>query len=279
MTPKVSILIACHNEGKRIVECLHSLLLQDLGPLEIIVADDGSTDDTAALAEAIPKVRVLRLPHRGKAKTVNQAAGESLGSILLFLDGDMVFQPDYVRRLVQPILDGQEIGTCHGTEYVANPEGRWSRCWQLTAGLPPNLRLSLTDREASEGSIVFRAILKSEFMRVGGFNDTGYLDDQTLFAKLGVKARFVKEAVCRHYNVETLSEVYALGRWQGKSIAYLHGSRALLGFFPLFAFWHAGVGLYRHGYLPMASYILVHRWGAFTGILGFVWTGGKTYGR
>jgi glycosyltransferase involved in cell wall biosynthesis len=231
----VTAIVAARNEERHIRECLASLLAQTYRPLEIVVVDDGSTDRTAAIVRDTPSVHLISRPHRGKARSVNEAAQQAAGEVLLFLDGDLVFAPDYVERLTAPILRGECIGTAHATERVANPGNVWARCYQEKAGLPPDRRLDLDAARLAEGSTVYRAIRSAEFRRVGGFDDTGYLDDQTLQPKLGVRAHWVSEAACAHYNPETLREVFAAGVWAAHSIFLLHGLRALWRHQPLVA--------------------------------------------
>lgn len=265
--PLVSILIAARNERRRIGECLTSLMAQRYRPIEIIVIDDGSTDGTADEAAKFAGVVVLRRPHGGKARAIAAGADVARGTILCFLDADMVFESDYVGRLVAPILHEDETGTAHGTELVANPENVWSRCWQMRARLPLDRRLALSEAQLAEGSIVYRAVRADEFRRVGGFDDIGYMDDQTLAAKLGRKARWVVEARCRHYNVESLGEVVELGRWGAHSIMHLHGRKALRSFLPPLIAWHALREGVRHASPAMTAYTAAYEWGVFSGLL------------
>ena len=231
--PLATAIVSARNEERHIAECLGSLEAQTWRPLEIIVVDDGSSDRTAEIARSFGSVRLISGPHRGKARSVNGAAEQAGGEVLLFLDGDLVLEATYVERLVEPILSGQCVGTAHTNERVANPANAWAACYQAKAGLPPDRRLALSAAELAEGSIVFRAVRASEFRRVGGFDDIGYLDDQTLCPKLGVRARWVSETGCSHYNPETLGEVYAAGVWAAHSIAHLHGPRAIWHYQPL----------------------------------------------
>jgi len=229
----VSAIVAVHNEERHIGECLRSLLAQTYRPLEIIVVDDGSTDRTADVVRRFETVRLIPQAQGGRARAINHGVEAAGGEVVVFLDGDLLFGPDYVERLARPILAGEVAGTAHGTEHVANPENVWAACLQAKAGLPADRRLMLTPAQLAEGSIVFRAIRTSEFRRVGGFDDFGYLDDQTLFPKLGTRARWVTEATCSHYNPERLREVWAAGVWGAQSIARLHGLKALWRYQPL----------------------------------------------
>lgn len=260
---RVSVIVAARNEARRLPECLASLKAQTYTPLDILVADDGSTDGTAAVAERLG-VRALRLPPRGKATTLNDAVQSADGEIVAFLDADQVFAPNFVAELVGPIVTGRAVGTTHGTELVANPDNRWSRCWQALAGLPAERRLAVTDPDAP-GSTVFRALRRADFLRVGGFTPTGYDDDQTLAAKLDARARWVPEAVCRHYNVETLGEVFGLGTWGGRTEALRAGPRILLSGLPPFAVLRALRAARRHRSWWLVPYLLVHDTGRWWG--------------
>ena len=265
--PLVSAIVGVHNEERRLGECLASLLAQTYAPLEVLVVDDGSTDGTVAVARAVAGVRVVRRPHAGRAATLNAGAAEARGEIVLFLDGDLVFDPGYVAAMVAPIVDGGELGTCHATEFVANPTNRWAVVWQQRAGLPPDRRQVVTPEQMAAGSIVYRAVRREPFLRAGGFDDTGYLDDQTLFPKLGRRAKLVPEAVCRHYNPETLREVFALGAWQAHSILHLHGRRTLLSYFPLRGLWRAAVAGARSRSVSRFAFDLTHTTGVWWGLV------------
>jgi glycosyltransferase involved in cell wall biosynthesis len=264
---RVSVIVAAYNEERHIAECLESLLAQTHRDMEVLVADDGSTDRTADVVQRYPRARLLRRPHEGKARALNAAAKEVSGDIVAFLDGDLRFEPAYIERLVAPIISGECFGTSHASELVANPSNVWSRCFQARYGLPPNLRLNLSDDQVRDGTIVFRALPRERFLAVGGFSDTGFLDDQSLFPKLGQRACFVRGAVCHHHNPERLGEVFASGMWSGKSVHHLHGARALVRYSPPLAVLRAAAAAVEHGMPAMLVYVTVYDTGVFWGIL------------
>lgn len=279
MPELVSILVAAYNEQKHVAECLRSLLAQTYAPIEIIVVDDGSTDGTVAAVGEFPGVRVLRQAHQGKAKAMNWGAKEAAGTILVFLDADMVFAPEYVERMVAPILEGRAVGTSHLDELVANPQNRWARCWQMGAGLPLNRRLNISTEERQRGSTVYRAIGREQFIAVGGFDDIGYMDDQTLWPKVGQTAMWVEGAVCYHYNPETLAEVFRSGTWGGRSMAS-HGSwPLLLRYLPVFAPWRAARCAIRNRTWAMFPYSLIMEIGYFIGLFAKLAWHDPTFGK
>ena len=100
ITPRVSILIAAHNEADCIQEKIRNLLscAYPTDQLEIIVASDGSSDVTAALVEQCDSdsVRLLDLPRQGKAAALNAAAAVATGQILVFTDANSMFTQESV---------------------------------------------------------------------------------------------------------------------------------------------------------------------------------------
>jgi cellulose synthase/poly-beta-1,6-N-acetylglucosamine synthase-like glycosyltransferase len=113
----VSIVIAAHNEARHIEHKLRTLLAQDYQPatLQIILASDGSTDDTVACAHKVvdPRITVLDLPRQGKAATLNAGVALSTGDILVFTDADNQWSRETLGYLLAPLND-PNVGGCAG---------------------------------------------------------------------------------------------------------------------------------------------------------------------
>lgn len=89
MNPLISVIIPVHNGGLYIEEALRSVFAQNYRPLEVIVADDASTDDTVAIARKFEEeVTVLALEKCGVSSARNRAVEQSSGEWLAFLDAD-----------------------------------------------------------------------------------------------------------------------------------------------------------------------------------------------
>jgi glycosyltransferase involved in cell wall biosynthesis len=109
--PKVTVIVPAHNARRTIVDCLAGLSRQTApgGTFEVIVADDGSTDDTADIAERTG-AKTLRLPKRGPAAARNAGARVANGDILLFTDADCVPSPIWVEAMLQGFAESEVVG-------------------------------------------------------------------------------------------------------------------------------------------------------------------------
>ncbi|WP_329072830.1 bifunctional polysaccharide deacetylase/glycosyltransferase family 2 protein [Streptomyces sp. NBC_01429] len=124
----VSVIVPAYNEKECIANTLNSLAAST-HPIEIVVVDDGSTDGTAEIAESLglPNVRVIRQENAGKSAALNNGVRQAGYDIVVMMDGDTVFEPDTVRRLVQPFGD-PEVGAVAGNAKVGNRDtviGAW----------------------------------------------------------------------------------------------------------------------------------------------------------
>ncbi|MGC5361938.1 glycosyltransferase [Streptomyces sp. DT24] len=127
-TRPVSVLVPAYNERKCIEATVRSLMSSD-HPIEVIVIDDGSTDGTADLVEALrlPNVRVVRQRNGGKPAALNNGIAHARYDVVVMMDGDTVFEPSTVRELVQPFGDPR-VGAVAGNAKVGNRDsliGAW----------------------------------------------------------------------------------------------------------------------------------------------------------
>ncbi|MEU9283184.1 bifunctional polysaccharide deacetylase/glycosyltransferase family 2 protein [Streptomyces sp. NPDC048275] len=120
VTRPVTVIVPAYNEKECIANTIDSLT-RSTHPIEIIVVDDGSTDGTSEIVEAmgIPNVRVIRQENAGKPAALNNGVRNASYDIVVMMDGDTVFEPDAVHQLVQPFAD-PEIGAVAGNAKVGN---------------------------------------------------------------------------------------------------------------------------------------------------------------
>jgi cellulose synthase/poly-beta-1,6-N-acetylglucosamine synthase-like glycosyltransferase/peptidoglycan/xylan/chitin deacetylase (PgdA/CDA1 family) len=130
--PKVSVLVPAFNEAVGIEATVRSLVAVDYPAIEVVVCDDGSTDGTADIVEAIgdPRVIVIRQQNSGKPVALNTAmrAARPESEVVVMVDGDTVFERDTLRWLMEPLSD-ETVGAVSGNTKVANRSGLIGR-WQ-----------------------------------------------------------------------------------------------------------------------------------------------------
>ncbi|RAG81171.1 bi-functional transferase/deacetylase [Streptacidiphilus pinicola] len=129
VTEPVTVIVPAYNESAGIEAAVRSLVAQD-HPVEILVVDDGSSDGTADIAESLglPGVRVIRKENGGKPSALNAGIAAASFDLLVMVDGDTVFEPDAVRKLIQPFADPR-VGAVSGNAKVVNRGGLLGR-WQ-----------------------------------------------------------------------------------------------------------------------------------------------------
>jgi glycosyltransferase involved in cell wall biosynthesis len=148
--PRVSLIVAAHDEGDVIARKLQNMLALDYpaARLELIVASDGSQDATVELARSAVASRqsavVLDLPRRGKVPAQDAAVEVAAGEVLAFSDANALWEPDALRALVARFADPQVGYVCGQLGYLApdgsNQEGvywryeNWLRALESRAG-------------------------------------------------------------------------------------------------------------------------------------------------
>lgn len=128
--PELSVVIPAFNRADLILTALRSVLDQTVSTIEIIVVDDGSTDDTAHVVEALHdvRVRVIRNAHQGVSITRNTGARSARSMFITFLDSDDAVEPGWVDAMVGASRSGFDLFSCgsreihpDGTEQLVRP--------------------------------------------------------------------------------------------------------------------------------------------------------------
>lgn len=117
-TPLVTVLIPSYNAAPYLREAVDSVLSQDLRDLELLVIDDGSTDDTAAVLAAVDdaRVRVVRQDNTGLVGALNRGLDEARGRYLARMDADDVMPPGRLTAQIRALTDDPSLAVC-GTDY------------------------------------------------------------------------------------------------------------------------------------------------------------------
>ncbi len=112
MSVKASIISSCYNHGKHISEMLDSILKQTFMDFEVIIVNDGSTDDTASILDRIEhkKIKVFHTKNYGPARARNLAISHAVGEIIMNLDADDKIAPEFLKQCIQVLDTRPNVG-------------------------------------------------------------------------------------------------------------------------------------------------------------------------
>ena len=236
VTEPVSVIVPAYNEKEGIAAAVRSLAGGDHPGIEVIVVDDGSTDGTAAIVEALglPNVDVIRKPNGGKASALNAGIAAARHELVVMVDGDTVLEPDSVRRLVQPFAD-PSVGAVAGNVKVGNRHSLVAR-WQhieYVIGFNLDRRLYETLRCMPTVPGAIGAFRRHALVTAGGMSDDTLAEDTDVtMALLRAGWRVVYEEGARAWTEApvTLAELWKQRyRWSyGTMQAMWKHRRALL---------------------------------------------------
>jgi cellulose synthase/poly-beta-1,6-N-acetylglucosamine synthase-like glycosyltransferase/peptidoglycan/xylan/chitin deacetylase (PgdA/CDA1 family) len=182
VTEPVSVIVPAYNESAGIEAAVRSLIASD-HPVEVIVVDDGSTDGTADLVEALrlPGVRVIRQANAGKPAALNTGLQAASYELVVMVDGDTVFEPDAVRMLVQPFAD-PAVGAVSGNAKVGNRGGLLGRWQHIEYVVGFNLDRRLFDLAECMPTVpgAVGGFRRSALQRIGGLSDVTLAEDTDL---------------------------------------------------------------------------------------------------
>jgi cellulose synthase/poly-beta-1,6-N-acetylglucosamine synthase-like glycosyltransferase/peptidoglycan/xylan/chitin deacetylase (PgdA/CDA1 family)/spore germination protein YaaH len=212
-TPGVSVIVPAYNEEKVVVQTISSLLQQRYaGELEILVVDDGSSDDTADIVEEAygshPRITVYRKDNGGKASALNYGIARARHEIVIGLDADTLFDDDTVTELVQPLADPR-VAAVAGNAKVGNRVNivtRWQALEYVTSQNMDRRAFSQLDCITVVPGAV-GAWRRSLVQQVGGFKVDTLAEDQDLtleMRRLGYSVAYADGAIAYTEAPDTL---------------------------------------------------------------------------
>ena len=205
--PTMSVIVAAHNEAAVLTVTLNALLTQQHPPEHIVIADDGSTDGTAALLTAhfglldpgtgnvsapslsYPAVRWLRLPHGGKAKALNAAILTIDTALIMTVDADTLLAPDACTAMRDAFRQTPQLVAAAGllTPVCAKtPSGRFFQ-WFQTYEYIRNFISRFAWMQADALLLIsgaFACFQREALLAVGGFDPDCLVEDYELIHRL-----------------------------------------------------------------------------------------------
>ena len=212
---KVSFLIPAYNEAGTIGEVLERIAALSLDA-QVIVVDDGSTDGTAAIAEAAGAT-VVRQRNQGKGAAIRAAIAEADGEIGVIQDADMEYDPADVPDLIAPIVSGH-ADVVYGSRLRGGKPQRAFLFWHLVGNrflsLVTNALFNTTLSDMETGYKAFRMdVLRSLKLTENGFGIEPEITGQVCLRKLRI--------------YELPISYYGRTHEEGKKITWRDGFRAL----------------------------------------------------
>ena len=200
--PFISVLIPCFNEEKVIVASVARILNSNWKRLEILVLDDGSSDNTAGVVRAAygaeARVKLLSFPNGGKATALNRGLARTHGDIVVALDADTLFPPDTLPRLARWFADPR-VGAVAGNAIVGNRLNlitRWQALEYVTAqNLERRALAALGAVTVVPGAV--GAWRRQALTQLGGYPADTLAEDQDLtlaFQRAGWRVEFDSSA-------------------------------------------------------------------------------------
>jgi GT2 family glycosyltransferase len=203
--PHVTVVVCSYNGGATLEQCLRSLLALDYPNYEVIVVDDGSTDDTRAILGRFPSVRAIHQANQGLGVARNVGLRAARGDIIAYTDSDCFADANWLTHLVYPFqyCDAAAVGGPNLTP----EDGRLAACVAAAPGQPTHVLESDQVAEHIPGcNMAFR---REALLAVNGF-DPAYRkagDDVDLCWRLqqaGYWITFAPGAFVWHHRRQTL---------------------------------------------------------------------------
>lgn len=184
--PLVSVIIPAYNRATTIGSTLDTITCQKGWPFEIIVVDDGSGDDTAAIARRYaPEARVIVQDNQRRSAARNNGAKLAVGEFLYFFDSDDLMEPNAIARLAACLADNPDVAVAYGSalQFVDDPAAAVPR----VPGCAKSGDLLHEHLEQPFLIPVMAMVRREWYERVGGMTTRlDYCEDYHFFLKLSV---------------------------------------------------------------------------------------------
>lgn len=191
--PLVSVILPVYNRAGWVARAVDSVLAQTHRHLELLVVDDGSTDDTRRVLESFgPRITVVEQPHAGAEAARNLGLERARGEFVAFIDSDDVWYPDRLSAQL-PLLGRAEVGLVFGNavlvDYRRTPPRRLKRTF--FDGVRPS-RGHVTRQLARGCFVPFSSVLarRSRLLEAGGFTTGRVAADYLKWVEMSVRCEF-----------------------------------------------------------------------------------------
>jgi GT2 family glycosyltransferase len=164
--PPVSVVVCSYNGGSTLNQCLTSLGEVDYPDYEVVLVDDGSTDDTREIAARFPEVRTIHQANQGLSVARNVGLQATTGAIVAYTDSDCLADPDWLTLLVHRLRSSDAAAV--GGPNLSPEDGRVAACIDASPGQPTHV---LEDDQVAEHIPGCNMAFRREALEgIGGFD-------------------------------------------------------------------------------------------------------------
>jgi glycosyltransferase involved in cell wall biosynthesis len=205
--PLVSIIIPVYNAAQYIERCLLAVMDSTYSLYEAIVVDDGSTDESAIIAQKMGAKILKRSDKGGPAAARNDGANQAQGGILLFIDSDVLIQRETVARVVADFTEDPDIAAVFGS-YDDDPAEK-----NFISQFKNLFHHFIHQQSSSDASTFWAgcgAIRREVFQKVGGFDHQRYKKPEIEDIDLGYRMKHMGYRIL----LDKSLQVKHLKRWQ-----------------------------------------------------------------
>ncbi len=220
--PKISVVVATYNAARTLDDCLKSLVTLRYPDYEVIVVNDGSTDESDAIIPRYP-FRAITTPNRGVSAARNEGIRAATGEIVAYIDSDARADPEWLSYLAATFLESDVVGV--GGPNLVPPEDNWvAKCVYRSPGGPTQVMLD--DRCAEHIPGCNMAFRKWALEEIGGFDPIfrKAADDVDICWRLlerGYRIGFNASAVVWHHRRPSIKHYWRQQVGYGESEALL----------------------------------------------------------
>ena len=222
--PRVSVVVCSYNGAATLRECLNSLMQLDYPDFEVILIDDGSTDETRSIADDYPQVVFHYQANRGLSEARNVGARLASGEIIAYTDSDCVADRHWLLYLVEAMRD-QNVEAIGGPNVSPESDGWIAKCIAVSPGNPSHVMLD--DQHAEHVPGCNLAVRRQTLLGMGGFDpqfrQAG--DDVDICWRIldaGLSIGYAPGAMVWHHRRATVSAFMKQQRGYGRSEAMVH---------------------------------------------------------
>lgn len=183
---EISVIVPAYNAAGHIEKALDSVLAQTLIPHEIIVVDDGSSDDTSRILDSYGKrIRSIHQSNTGQSSARNVGIQVAKGEWIAFLDTDDYWLPTKLERQAAMLADKPSIGFCSTSTRAESPEGEMLDLWCCPRIRDDILHTIFVNNAAVAGSCSAVVARRKLLLQAGLFDENLHgLEDTDLWIRL-----------------------------------------------------------------------------------------------